>query len=247
MAFFVSGFNCIQLHSVDSTNNYAARDEMQPKLPHKSVIMADVQTHGKGQFQNHWESESGKNLLCSIVLRPEAFSVDHQSSLNHISALALFDTILHFVKARLHIKWPNDIWLKKQKIAGLLVENNVIGKRISRSIIGIGLNINQLHFETGDFQSIKKYTGNSVLPLTALEYLLYRFNCYYDGLGTHRESYHRLFDQNLWGYGQINPMIDAKGNSIHVKILGTTTDGSLKTMLPEKVVKTYRHKEIRFN
>ena len=59
----ISGFTIHSLTTVDSTNNYTARPEIQPKLQHKTVIMAEHQTKGKGQFGNDWESAKGKNFI----------------------------------------------------------------------------------------------------------------------------------------------------------------------------------------
>lgn len=101
-------------------------------------IRAGYQTAGRGQTGNGWESEEGKNLLCSILLPPD-------KNLYFLN-IAVGVALLRVIGDDFTIKWPNDIYFGDQKAAGILVENAIIGSEIKYSIAGVGLNVNQTVF-----------------------------------------------------------------------------------------------------
>jgi len=96
------------------------------------------QTAGRGQAGNGWESEEGKNLLCSILLPP-------RKNLYFLN-IAIGVALLRVIGEDFTIKWPNDIYFGDKKVAGILIENAIIGNEIKYSIAGIGLNVNQTTF-----------------------------------------------------------------------------------------------------
>ena len=128
-----------------STNDYLAQLCTESKAKEFYTVMADSQTHGKGQRGNTWEAESGKNLLFSIVLYPTALEAKKQFCLSMLAALACHEALGNYTEG-FTIKWPNDIYWKDKKIGGILIENELEGKYIMQSIIGIGLNVNQEAF-----------------------------------------------------------------------------------------------------
>lgn len=103
-------------------------------------IYAGYQTAGRGQTGNSWESEEGKNLLCSILLPPD-------KNLYFLN-IAVGVALLRVIGEDFSIKWPNDIYWQDKKAAGILVENAIIGNEIKYSIAGIGLNVNQTEFKS---------------------------------------------------------------------------------------------------
>lgn len=137
------------LDQVDSTNNEAKR--VLDKCDNLSVLTALSQTSGKGQRGNTWSSESGKNLLFSIVLKFDGiltgrFRAYDQSAISELTSLCIVDFLSGYgIKAK--IKWPNDIYVGDRKICGILIENSVQDRWLSSSIIGIGLNVNQRNFD----------------------------------------------------------------------------------------------------
>lgn len=142
------GQNLIKLSAVDSTNNYLKNltSNSEP-LPEGTVIMAEHQFAGRGQLGNVWHAEPGKNLTFSLLLRPSFIAIEQQFVLNMLVCVALNDVLLKYLPDGLTVKWPNDIYLNDKKIGGVLIENLIVGRLIKQSIIGIGLNINQLVFE----------------------------------------------------------------------------------------------------
>ena len=141
------GHNTVTLKEVDSTNTYLrqALSNFEP-FPEGTVIMAEAQFAGRGQIQNRWHSEAGKNLTISILLNPRFLPVQRQFDLNMAISLALNDVLSRYFPGKAKIKWPNDSYIGNEKIGGILIENLVQGDVIKHAIIGIGLNINQARF-----------------------------------------------------------------------------------------------------
>ena len=138
----IIGKSTIKLESVDSTNNYTSKLLADNKLTEGTVVLAGYQNSGRGQINNTWESEPGKNLLMSVILYPEFLPVQQQFLLSKVVALGVRDMLAKFVD-EVKIKWPNDIYIGDKKIAGILIENSIMGYTIGSSVAGIGININQ--------------------------------------------------------------------------------------------------------
>ena len=126
----------------------------------EKYLYTDFQTAGRGQAGNSWESEEGKNLLCSILLPPRA----NLFELNVITSMAVHRMIncqLSILNSQLTIKWPNDIYWGNKKLAGILIENAIIGNEVKYTIAGIGLNVNQTEWKSDapNPVSLKQITG----------------------------------------------------------------------------------------
>ena len=111
------------------------------------VVWADYQTAGRGQGTNTWESERGKNLTFSILLHPVDLPANRQFLLSMQVSLAICEALGEHI-GDLSIKWPNDIYWRNAKIAGILIENSLQGSVIRDSIVGVGLNVNQRQFQS---------------------------------------------------------------------------------------------------
>jgi BirA family biotin operon repressor/biotin-[acetyl-CoA-carboxylase] ligase len=167
----IFGKEFIHLSDVDSTNNFAAKLLSENLCQNGAVIMADIQTQGKGQRGNTWQSEQGKNILSSFVFFSDNLAVSNQSTLTWATSLALSETLRNF-NIEAQIKWPNDIFVEGKKIAGILIENQLTGSQIQRSIIGIGLNVNQTEFENLHATSVFLETGIFNEPRVILNNLM---------------------------------------------------------------------------
>lgn len=132
---------------VDSTNRYLSQLASSGELPHLYTLWADFQTAGRGQRDNHWESQAGKNLTFSILLYPQGVVASHHFLLSQSIAIAIQKVLSTYV-AGITIKWPNDIYHHDSKICGVLIENNLQGSWIEQTIAGIGINVNQLCFHS---------------------------------------------------------------------------------------------------
>jgi len=130
---------------VSSTNSVALLKLRDEKPAEGTVITASFQDSGRGQLGNKWESEAGKNLLMSIILYPVTVKAEDQFIISQAVSLAVFD-LLKTETTDVRIKWPNDIYVKDDKIAGILIENSIMGNSISSCVAGLGLNVNQEKF-----------------------------------------------------------------------------------------------------
>jgi len=133
--------------TLDSTNLKLKELTKNETLPELSVVMARKQTKGRGQLGNSWESEAGKNLTFSILIKPLFIQIHQQFCITQLVTLALMD-ILKPLYNNVSIKWPNDIYADNKKMGGILIENNIKGNNINESFIGIGLNLNQTIFKS---------------------------------------------------------------------------------------------------
>ena len=137
----------LKFDRLDSTNNHAKALIQEGKAKHGQVIYTVEQTAGRGQATKTWESESGKNLTFSLIVQPEHIPPNRQFLICQAVSVGIMKYLEPLVKhERIHIKWPNDIYVDMKKIAGILIEHNIQGNRILSTVIGVGLNVNQTKF-----------------------------------------------------------------------------------------------------
>ena len=194
----------VVLEVVDSTNRYLSGLLKENPEIGELLVIADYQDSGKGLGDHIWHSMPGENLLVSLLLFPAFLSASDQFYLSRVSSLALIDT-LQSLSLHPNIKWPNDIMVNERKVAGILIENGITGKKLSHTIIGIGLNLNQMEFpgfpqeassvalERGESSNRKEVTD------FLLESLMKRYRQLEDGdvSGLEREYLEHLFMLNL--------------------------------------------------
>jgi BirA family biotin operon repressor/biotin-[acetyl-CoA-carboxylase] ligase len=143
----IIGSKYIFRENLSSTNSCAAELIKNNPLPEGTIIYTNYQSAGRGQSGNNWESENGMNLLFSLILYPFMIKPSDQFVISKIISLGLCD-FLNQHATNISIKWPNDIYIKNDKIAGLLIEATIIRDEIESIIAGIGLNINQKLFRS---------------------------------------------------------------------------------------------------
>ena len=142
----------IEMDELASTNDYAKKyaSGLVADAGRITVITARHQTKGRGQMGNTWESEDGKNLLFSILCHPLYIRANAQYVLSAAIALSTCAAIKEMMGEayadHIRIKWPNDIYYKDKKMAGILIENDLMGSTIRNSIIGVGIDVNQTIF-----------------------------------------------------------------------------------------------------
>jgi BirA family biotin operon repressor/biotin-[acetyl-CoA-carboxylase] ligase len=137
----------VKLDAIDSTNDYLKKLVRNQSLENYSVVTAELQTNGKGQRGSVWTSEKGKNIIMSMLVKDFAVSSSTLFDLNIVVSLAVLQSLIPLNIPNLTIKWPNDIMSDDKKIGGILIENSFKSDSSVDSVIGIGLNVNQLEFE----------------------------------------------------------------------------------------------------
>jgi BirA family biotin operon repressor/biotin-[acetyl-CoA-carboxylase] ligase len=169
----IIGSKILRYENLPSTNSRASELLKSGEMPEGSVVQSDFQTAGKGQRGNKWESEAGKNLLISIILYPESILPAEQFLLSMTISLGITDFLDKYISGS-KIKWPNDIYFGNDKIAGILIENTIIGEQTESAIAGIGLNVNQEDFPATINKpvSLKMITGENYDTRLCLEQLI---------------------------------------------------------------------------
>lgn len=238
------GKEIIHLSNIDSTNNFAAKLLSEKLCQNGAVIMADVQTQGKGQRGNIWMSEAGKNLLTSFIFKTDTLSAEKQSVLTWATSLSLLETLRKFNIEAL-IKWPNDIFVSEKKIAGILIENQLQGAKITCSIIGIGININQTIFENLNATSLLVETNKIVEPRNFLNILITEMNTHFDLVNNSDLSFLKAkYELNLFQINELKEYEDEFGKFFG-KIVGTTEEGKILIEKSDSI-KAYEIKEVVF-
>jgi BirA family biotin operon repressor/biotin-[acetyl-CoA-carboxylase] ligase len=137
----------IKLDAIDSTNEFLKGLSNKQEVQNFTVVTAENQLNGKGQMGSKWNSESGKNLIMSVLVKDFLFENETVFNLNVVVSLAVIRSLKKYSIPELSIKWPNDIMSANKKIGGILIENSIKGDGNIISIVGLGLNVNQVQFE----------------------------------------------------------------------------------------------------
>jgi len=227
-----------------STNGLLRQMIRENNLPEGFVLYTDFQSAGKGQMGNSWESDEGKNLLFSMVLYPKNIAPWEQFLISQLVSLAIKKTLDEYTDG-ITIKWPNDIYWHDKKIAGILIENSLQGKNISYTILGIGLNVNQLVFESDSPNPIslgqitkKLHDVNSIME-GITQNILHLYN-YLDKQKIREMYWETMYRKNgIYTFCVDNQEFKAKLFSVHA-------DGKLELETVDGQYQGYYFKEVSF-
>ena len=239
-------FNIQHINQCDSTNAYLQRLVAETDAPEGTVVSTSFQTNGRGQLSNVWEAEDGKNILCSILLRPTSLPIKSQFLISQAISVAIVDVLNSYLDG-FFIKWPNDIYYKEDKIAGILIENTLSSAGISTCIIGLGLNVNQQTFRSDAPNPISLFNiiGRETSVPELLQSILERFNKVYELAYTNVALLRENYFNNLLFSGKMRMYSDESGEFIG-KIVDVENDGHLIIEDMEGNKRRYAFKEIQF-
>ena len=240
----------VKLKETSSTNTWCREHIRDVEMP--VFVMTEVQTAGRGQRGNSWEAEAGKNLTFSIVWRPEGVRPDQQFAISEAVALGVRDYLgSRGIEAR--VKWPNDIYSGDRKICGILIEHSILGATIERSIIGVGVNVNQSVFlsDAPNPVSMTNISGKIYDLATEAdgiaEFIRVRLETVSSENG--RAAIHDDFMSGLWrGEGGWYPFRDlAEGRLFSGRIEGVAPTGHLSVRERDSdLMHAYAFKEVEF-
>ncbi|MDE6716578.1 MAG: biotin--[acetyl-CoA-carboxylase] ligase [Muribaculaceae bacterium] len=240
----------VKLKETSSTNTWCREHIRDVDMP--VFVMTEAQTAGRGQRGNSWEAEAGKNLTFSIVWRPEGVSPAEQFAISEAVALGVKDYLgSRGIEAR--VKWPNDIYAGDRKICGILIEHSILGCRIDRSIIGVGVNVNQSVFvsDAPNPVSMTNISGKRYDLETEAdeisEYISVRLDDATSENG--RRVLHEDFMSGLWrGDGGWYPFRDVEeGRFFTGRIEGVAPTGHLAVRERDSdKIRSYAFKEVEF-
>ncbi len=241
------GKHIIRLEETDSTNLYAERLLQQGQAGHGTVVTAAYQSDGKGQGDNTWESEKGKNLLVTFILEPVFLPASEQFMLNKAMTLAACD-LVRASGVVPSVKWPNDIYAADKKTAGLLISHRVAGSTLEYSVVGMGINLNQEKFPASlpNAVSLKMLTGVEYDPSAVLESLITAIVNRYGQLSSGTtEEIDREYLASLRGVGEWR-MYRLKKGMTEGRIAGVDEFGRLILTMRNGRTELFSHGELTF-
>jgi len=238
-----------KLDATDSTNSYLRQLSAKKDFGKWTVVTADYQSAGRGQKGAVWHSEYGKNLICSVLIKFDDFDAEDQFMINCAVSIGIHHYLKRYNLPKLTIKWPNDIMSVSKKLGGILIENNITSGKISQSIIGIGINVNQEIFpaELPMAVSIKQATQNE----TALDIFLQ------DLLNVIQNKFELVFDKRyeelltqyeacLYRKDKAHMYSNFRDEKFMGIIRGVNKQGLLLVERQDATVESYNFKEITY-
>jgi BirA family biotin operon repressor/biotin-[acetyl-CoA-carboxylase] ligase len=238
----------IKLNATDSTNSYLINLGKNEVLEDQTIVLANKQINGRGQQGAIWKSIPKQSLTFSVFNRFEELSVSEISSIAFAVSLGVQKALKKLLIPRVEIKWPNDIMSQSKKVAGILIENQVKQGNVVSSVIGIGINVNEEHFENlPQATSMRLSTGVkynldevlhevSVNIFTELQTLTSNYS--FPELKTQYEA-------NLFRKESISVFETPNKIRFNGKIKGVTNTGELIVENEDELLSTYQLKEIR--
>lgn len=229
-----------------STNDMAFQLVRNKKAQEGTVIICDHQQAGKGQRGNQWESEPGKNLTFSLILKPAFLDASEQFYLNMAVSCAIRKVLTDYFPL-IQIKWPNDLIVPQSgKIGGVLIENSIGKSGWEVAVVGIGLNINQTDFGSEKAVSLKNLTSLDYSLQELLRQLVTQLEQYYLALRKrkfaqiHTDYLSHLFLYQEWA------TYEAEGDFFEGKIIAVQADGKLELELKGGSKQSFGFQAIRF-
>jgi len=237
----------IRLQVIDSTNNYANNQIRSYDVAEGTVFLAYEQTIGRGQAGNFWESEPGQNLTFSMVLYPDFLEIRRQFMLSKVVTLGVYTALNKYVD-HLSVKWPNDIYAGNKKLGGILIENSVMSGLLQSSVVGVGLNVNQVHFcsPAPNPVSLKTLTNQHFDCELLLTEVLTGINRYYSLL---RNGDDKEIDKEFISalYLKNKPHLFRSGDEVFNGVItGVNEIGQLQIRKEDDQIAEFHFKEVEF-
>lgn len=216
-------------------------------LDDEVVVLAESQSKGRGQMGTSWHSQTGKSLTFSIFKRLSEGNSISQANVGFAVALGIKESLDQLNVPEVSIKWPNDILSYSNKLCGVLVENQWQGDLLKSSVIGIGLNVNEDHFDelpsaTSMFKATNRIFDRQLVLRKVVDNVLRRLN----RLETASHSDLKMeYESHLFAKDKISVFETESNNRFNGIIRGVDKLGLLKVELEDDLVKTFEMKEIR--
>ena len=236
---------------ITASTNDDARDE---KYHEGDVVWADFQTAGRGQRGHEWHSRKGENLTFSVVLEPTFVPIAEQFSVSEVVALSLVEMLSEYgIEAR--IKWTNDIYVGDKKLVGILIEHSLAATTLRRTIVGVGINVNQTEFDASlpNPVSMAQLLGRELNAEEVLQCFLKHLQENYEALREMQNAkckmqnlLHERYNGLLYRLNEWHTYALPSGEKFRAKIVGTAPNGALRLEDEEGKTKDYLFKEVEF-
>lgn len=247
--FFVSLLKILTIMIYYIEHTTSTNDEIRnSKYGHMDVVWAESQSAGRGQRGHSWHSTKGQNITFSVLLTPTFLPVTEQFLLSEIVALALVRTLAEYgIECR--IKWTNDIYAGDNKIVGILIEHALSGDKLSRTIVGIGLNVNQEAFPSDLPNPTSMFVERGVKfdRREVLERIVANLEALYGELEAgNKAEIERLYIDTMYHLGEPHTYAYPSGERFTATIRGVRHSGELCLEHEDGVVREYAFKEVEF-
>ncbi len=240
------GRNFIYQKQIDSTNLFLKKVPSEDLKP-GTVLLADYQTHGRGQYEKEWISNRNENLTFTIAVRPKVSS--NYSLLTLSCALAIADVFEKYTSEKVNLKWPNDLLTRGKKIGGLLTEAIFLGNKPDRVLIGVGLNIQQQHFSEaagGNVVSLCQLTDYNISREKLLCECLKKIEHAYELWENSDNRQLVQISKRLIGYGEwVNLSVYNKLLPEKYKFIGVSNKGELLMLDEHLDVHKFSYEQVR--
>lgn len=239
------GLHVTELEETASTNDHLKRTP-HPAGARLVLVTAESQTAGRGATGG-WQSLPGKNLLLSLGLRPADLLASDMFVLSEVACLAACRALSRFAPG-FRVKWPNDVYHGDRKVVGILIENELQGRHIASSVIGIGVNVNQRTFlpDAPNPTSLALILSHEADRTAVLRALLEEFDTIYTMVEQGMYApLHAAYTAQLYRLGELAEYCDDTG-PFRATLEGVEPDGHLRLRLEDGRPRRYAFKEVRF-
>lgn len=240
----------IYLRSCHSTNDYGTNVSSISNPNQNYCVYTYNQTDGKGQIGRKWHMGEGLDIACSFYYSIDDLLAKHHFYLNMAVGLSVHDTVSEYVDdGQVRIKWPNDIHVNDKKIAGILIQNQIKGKYISKTIIGVGININTESFpeELPNPTSIMNSStkDKNLSQLKVLHSLEKNLRRRLSQMQVAHAQARKEYMEKLYRAYELHYYENKEGELIEAKIIGISEEGKLQLSTKE-AIKEFAFREITY-
>lgn len=212
-----------------------------------TVIYAQNQTDGKGQMGSKWETNTSDNLTFSVFVDSSFLKLKNHFYLNCAVSISVFRVLQRLMVPQLSVKWPNDILSGHQKMSGILIENSLKSSLETKSIIGVGLNVNQLEFDPlFKATSLKAILGQNFnleeLLISLVAELQKQFELLKNG---QFDELHDTYEKHLFRKNKPSTFKNAEGELFSGFIKNVTPTGELQVLVEDAILKEFKLKEVK--
>lgn len=240
------GHPVIEYDSLESTNKTAAELLGLSKVQHGAVILARTQTAGQGQRGRRWLSAPGVDLTMSVIVEPQKLRAEEQFVLGKIAALAVAEVVRSRVSGEVRIKWPNDVLVGRRKVAGILIQNEVVGEWVQRSVLGIGINVNGTGFPEELVATSLQLEGGRAVGVDELRVdLCEALERYWTQMERGESGLAEAYTKQLWMRGRWAELL-LDGRSITARPVDVDRSGRLLVEVEGGAVVAYGLDRLRF-
>jgi BirA family biotin operon repressor/biotin-[acetyl-CoA-carboxylase] ligase len=237
----------IKLDAIDSTNDFLKALAINQDLENFTVVTAQSQTKGRGQMGTIWTTEKGKNLIMSLFVKDFLPTIAQVFDLNILISVSIIQALESLNIPKLNIKWPNDILSGSYKIGGILIENSIKHTGSIYSIVGLGLNVNQIQFENlPKASSIAVVCNQEFDKEMILELIIEKIKINIQSFAKNKDSLQDLYTNLLF---KKNIPTAFKNLNTHQNFMGViqgiTPNGKLRLLLENDTIETFEIKEIQ--